>query len=190
MAEDNNGKNWWTTLPGIITSTATLVTAIGGLIAILNSNGYFNKTEDKKQPDSADVKETGTVSKPETAVITPVAVNHAEPSVKNETTDVAENNIRPYILKGNVGRLPAVFRLTFNNSNKQISGTYYYPKRPGITYKITGTINEHSITLNEYTAGSLSATCTLETTDNQCYSGMMNNKNGRVIDMNICKINL
>lgn len=190
MAEDNSGKSWWTTLPGIITSTATLVTAIGGLIAILHSNGYFNKNEDKKLQNSAEVKETGTLSKPESGITTPVAVNHPEPSVNNETTDAGENNIRPYILKGNVGRLPAVFRLTFNNNKKQITGTYYYPKRPGIIYNISGTINNHAITLNEYTAGNLTATCTLETKDDQCYTGMMNNKNGRVIDMNICKINL
>ena len=41
---DNKEQNqsWWATLPGIITGMATLITAIGGLIVILNSNGFIN----------------------------------------------------------------------------------------------------------------------------------------------------
>ncbi len=42
MAEDSNGKtSFWATVPGIITAIATLITAVGGLIVILNSVGFF-----------------------------------------------------------------------------------------------------------------------------------------------------
>ena len=40
-----NKGSWWATLPGIITGAATLITAIGGLIAILGSNGFFAKAK-------------------------------------------------------------------------------------------------------------------------------------------------
>ena len=41
---DNKGQNqsWWATFPGVITGMATLITAIGGLLVILNSYGFIN----------------------------------------------------------------------------------------------------------------------------------------------------
>ena len=40
MAEENDSKrSFWTTLPGILTGLAALVTAIGGLVVALNSSG-------------------------------------------------------------------------------------------------------------------------------------------------------
>lgn len=47
-----NKGSWWATLPGIITGAATLVTAIGGLIAILGSNGFFAKAQGGGVDDS------------------------------------------------------------------------------------------------------------------------------------------
>lgn len=44
---DKDSKSWWNTLPGILTGSATLITAIGGFIVILNSNGCFNKNINK-----------------------------------------------------------------------------------------------------------------------------------------------
>jgi hypothetical protein len=37
--------SWWTTLPGILTALAAVITATGGLIAILLQAGFFDKTE-------------------------------------------------------------------------------------------------------------------------------------------------
>ena len=34
-------SNWWSTLPGIMTGIATLITATGSLIVILNTAGFF-----------------------------------------------------------------------------------------------------------------------------------------------------
>lgn len=52
MTTNNDNKSWWTSLQGIITSIATLITAIGGLLVILNVNGYFSKF--KKEDDSVE----------------------------------------------------------------------------------------------------------------------------------------
>jgi len=39
-----DGKNFWTTVPGIITGLAAIVTAITGLIVALNGTGLFSKS--------------------------------------------------------------------------------------------------------------------------------------------------
>lgn len=44
VGEEVRNQNWWSTLPGIITGTATLITAIGGLIVILNANEHLKDT--------------------------------------------------------------------------------------------------------------------------------------------------
>lgn len=43
MAEEQKTQSWWQTIPGILTATAALVTAITGLLAVLYQNGVFEK---------------------------------------------------------------------------------------------------------------------------------------------------
>jgi hypothetical protein len=46
MTEKNSKKqSWWATLPGIITGTATLITAIVALLTILQQTGFFDSPE-------------------------------------------------------------------------------------------------------------------------------------------------
>jgi len=47
MAEGQTPPGWWQTVPGILTATATIITAVTGLIIALNQIGVFNK---KTQP--------------------------------------------------------------------------------------------------------------------------------------------
>ncbi|SDP76280.1 hypothetical protein SAMN05428975_2581 [Mucilaginibacter sp. OK268] len=66
-----DGKNFWTTVPGIITGLAAIVTAITGLIVALNGAGLFSKSatankattetkqEVKKDVDSLAGKQAG-----------------------------------------------------------------------------------------------------------------------------------
>lgn len=42
MNDDRATQGWWSTLPGILTASATAITAIGGLIAILGQTGLFH----------------------------------------------------------------------------------------------------------------------------------------------------
>lgn len=51
-------KNFWKTLPGIITGIAALVTAATGLLIAFNQTGWFKKTEPQTQQVSAVVKPT------------------------------------------------------------------------------------------------------------------------------------
>jgi hypothetical protein len=45
-------KNFWTTLPGIITGFAGIVTAITGLIVALNGAGLFSKSAEANKPST------------------------------------------------------------------------------------------------------------------------------------------
>jgi hypothetical protein len=56
-------KSFWSTIPGIITAIATLITAIGGFLVVLNQIGVFGTKTDPK-PDQAKVA-TGTADQGE-----------------------------------------------------------------------------------------------------------------------------
>lgn len=47
MPEEQNKPNFWTTLPGILTGVAAVVTAIGGLILALHPSGSHASPQDK-----------------------------------------------------------------------------------------------------------------------------------------------
>jgi len=52
MAESSNNKSFFQTLPGVLTATATLITAIVGLITVLNQVGFLgNKDKDKPKTE-------------------------------------------------------------------------------------------------------------------------------------------
>ena len=50
MAEGQNPPGWWHTVPGMLTATATIITAVTGLIVALNQIGLFSKKAEKAQP--------------------------------------------------------------------------------------------------------------------------------------------
>ncbi len=41
MEQEQKVQNWWSTLPGILTGTGAVITAIGGLILALNQSGFL-----------------------------------------------------------------------------------------------------------------------------------------------------
>lgn len=51
--QDNRDGSWWTTVPGILTALAAVITATGGLIAVLTQNSFFES--DDRQPTGASV---------------------------------------------------------------------------------------------------------------------------------------
>ena len=93
----------------------------------------------------------------------------------------------PSLFTGAVGNWTAYFTLTFDYPNKTIHGTYSYPNRPGVIYKIEGTILGNDVELIEYTDNRVSARCSLHTDDRICFTGTMNNTDGRRLSMNFCK---
>ena len=58
---------------------------------------------------------------------------------------------------GDVGGLGAEFSLDWHN-NGEVTGTYHYPSRPGVTYRLSG--NNHTegkLYLEEFTGNHLTA---------------------------------
>ncbi|HXF99668.1 MAG TPA: hypothetical protein VNL69_02735 [Bacteroidota bacterium] len=56
-------KSFWSTIPGIITAIATLVTAIGGFLVVLNQIGVFGTKQEHKADENKVV--TGTANQSE-----------------------------------------------------------------------------------------------------------------------------
>ncbi len=54
MAESSNNKSFFQTLPGVLTATATLITAMVGLITVLNQVGLLGN-KDKEKPKTEEV---------------------------------------------------------------------------------------------------------------------------------------
>ena len=49
MAEEKRSQSWWQTVPGILTATGGVITAVATLIGVLNQSGVFDD-EGKSQP--------------------------------------------------------------------------------------------------------------------------------------------
>lgn len=122
--------------------------------------------EGNAQPDKPEVK-------PDAAPVNPAT----------NSTPSSSAAIKSY--SGNVGKLDAYYNLTWNPDGT-IEGTYQYPKRPNVTYVLKGKdLGNGKISLTEYTGNKVSANCNLSLQDN-CYTGEMNNTDGRVLKMTMC----
>lgn len=52
MAEDPKLHSWWQTLPGIMTATAGIITALTGLLVVLYNTGFFQPAASNREPAS------------------------------------------------------------------------------------------------------------------------------------------
>lgn len=90
-------------------------------------------------------------------------------------------------LKGNVGKLEAIYSLSWY-SDGTINGTYKYTSRSNIEYTLQGRdLKNGNIELTEYTGSNISAKCNL-TMQNNCYVGKMNNTDGRLLNMTMREV--
>lgn len=87
---------------------------------------------------------------------------------------------------GSVGKLEAVFVIQWQEDGG-VSGTYFYPSRPGVVYRLAGSNHEAGqLYLEEFTGRKLSARCYLRkhlSEDLISWKGEMRNTDGRVLDM-------
>lgn len=93
--------------------------------------------------------------------------------------------------QGNVGRLAAVFDLEFRESG-EVTGSYRYPDRPGVVYRLTGTNPEPGqLFLREFTGNRETARCVLQKRMAETeiiWSGRMINADGREFAMEFSRI--
>lgn len=169
MSDDNN-KSWWQTLPGILTGLTALITAVGGLLITLKSLGYIG-SEPKKEFHEVAREAPGTIKTDET-----------------REAIAAGSSAKAMSFEGNVGKLEAVFNLSFDLRTNTVQGTYFYKKRQNTIYVLKGAIHDNKLELTEYTSGKITATCLLESVNGGCYGGRMSNTDGRVFNMMFCRI--
>ncbi|NRB76425.1 MAG: hypothetical protein HRU46_18850 [Verrucomicrobiales bacterium] len=91
---------------------------------------------------------------------------------------------------GDVGGLGAEFSLDWHN-NGEVTGTYHYPSRPGVTYRLSG--NNHTegkLYLEEFTGDQLTAKIYLSkalTNNAIVWQGEMHNTDGRKFQMQFAR---
>lgn len=113
-----------------------------------------------------------------------IKVTSKTPNNEN-ITGVKQKEVINYL--GSVGKWKAQFNLTFDYQNKSVIGSYSYPKRPNIIYKVKGSFDNNSLTLIEYTGNRISAECFLTRTEEKCFEGIMKNTDGRNLSMSLCE---
>jgi hypothetical protein len=110
----------------------------------------------------------------------------AETAVAPEETTPDETQAQPSVWRGNVGQAPATFSLRWQ-SDGTVQGSYFYTNNPDQVYTLTGRETaDGELELTEYTGEQESATCHLTLADD-CYSGTMDNTDGRTLPMKVCK---
>lgn len=87
---------------------------------------------------------------------------------------------------GQVGKLKAIFNLDWGGDNS-VGGTYRYPSRKGIVYRLEGEVTEDGkLVLREYTGTNLTAVLMLKDTGGGSkvrWSGKMQNTDGREFEV-------
>jgi hypothetical protein len=62
MTDDRPKGGWWQTVPGVLTATATVITAIAGLIVALYQSGFFQQHKPNPAPETAPAASVETTS--------------------------------------------------------------------------------------------------------------------------------
>lgn len=81
MTEQKTGTSWWQTLPGVLTGIAAVITAVGGMIAVIHQSGLFGK--EVPISASAGAREQGH---------SPVKANPGAPESPKEDPQPGESN--------------------------------------------------------------------------------------------------
>lgn len=84
MSDSEGTKNWWATLPGILTAIAGVITAIGGLLLALNQTGLLGNKSATDTPLTASAQAP---SVPESKI----KVTEAPPIVSTVPVQVTQN---------------------------------------------------------------------------------------------------
>jgi hypothetical protein len=81
-------KSWWTTMPGLLTALAAIITAVGGLVAALGQTGVFG---------GKSAAPAASTALAQVEPVAPVAARPAEPSARPQSA-VAPSS--PAAIKG------------------------------------------------------------------------------------------
>jgi hypothetical protein len=118
MADDDKSKSWWHTLPGVITSVAAAITAIGGLVATVKQTGWLDRSATKPAVTSEVAAVTTPASTPNGAAAVADADANAKPVAAGTAGAVVSAAAAPLSVT-----LPAIreFRLQHVDGSKKAS---------------------------------------------------------------------
>jgi hypothetical protein len=93
MPRDPESQSWWHTLPGVITAIAALITAVGGLVAVLIQTGVIDTSRSATDPVPADASSSVTATS--SASREPAAVD-ASSERAPAAADASAGALRPW----------------------------------------------------------------------------------------------
>ena len=88
MTDEDTARSWWSTVPGVLTAAAAVITAAGGLVAILAQNGLLQRspangerTTEQPRPGAPVSPNPGPSGAPPRADVSSSAVAHSPAEV-------------------------------------------------------------------------------------------------------------
>jgi hypothetical protein len=114
MADETKPQSWWQTLPGIFTALTGMITAIGGLLVILQSGGFFHGAQ--PAPAASPVAMQSVVALQPMASTTNLAPS-AQPATTGGQESSVDTNYRirsfvqKYLTVQDSGDVPALLEL-------------------------------------------------------------------------------
>ena len=91
MRDEQNKPNFWTTLPGILTGVAAILTAIGGLLVVVHP--FRSNTDGRdRRAQAVTVPEKSEASKPQPPPYNSLSETSHDPQQKQKTVAVITEN--------------------------------------------------------------------------------------------------
>ena len=163
---DPNSKNWWSTLPGVITAIAGTLTAITGLIIALDQIGFF-KSHPNRLPTSQQQQSSTDSTTTKSEVVKKEDAGNGSPKEitidkKRVHLSSGSNKIRLDILRATLESYdPQNSLLTFRFRIFDESGWGHYMRDGYFILLIddipTATINESSVSVDPHAAAETTA---------------------------------
>ena len=97
MSDYSAGKGWWHTLPGILTASAGLITAVTGLVVVLNQAGLLGKPGAVQDMGPQAFVDSAQAIQPAPNPVVDTTPAQPEPERKPEPEPVAPRGVRAVI---------------------------------------------------------------------------------------------
>ncbi len=120
-------KSFWTTVPGIITATATLITAIGGFVVVLNQIGVFGTKSDSPKKLAELSQAEGNTKQQE-----------LEDKIKQMEEKLAEKDRQPDRQSSEPIITAQPKRIAPFQNTAQLGGTWYAPDGSYVIFRQNG----------------------------------------------------
>jgi hypothetical protein len=125
MSDEKSPQSWWSSLPGVLTASATAITAIGGLIAILGQQGLFHKSATETPPVVASAPANAAASTVASAPLVAAVIKDAAASGGIASAPATASALPVAVAPpapGNIGSNMTYFAGNWQNANPSANG--------------------------------------------------------------------